>query len=295
MGRTRSLASAKVAVSRRSLPVGRLLRRLFTYTSACALFFLAVFPLIWMLSTALKPKPEIFAWPPYLLPAAPTVENFEQLFEVTRFLIHFKNSIWVAGATTLLNIVVGVMAAYSITRFHFPGREQFANFILLTYMFPPIVLLVPFFIVFKALGLIDSHLGLVLAYTAISLPFTIWLLRDFFEGLPIDLEEAALTDGANRAQAVAFVVVPLALPGVIATGIFTFIVAWNDYLFARVMIASEDLKTLPVSVQDLQLVAVVDWGMIMAAGVMIVLPALALFLVLQRFLMAGWGAGGVRG
>jgi ABC-type glycerol-3-phosphate transport system permease component len=122
-----------------------------------------------------------------------------------------------------------------------------------------------------------------------------WLLRSFFQSIPLELEEAAMTDGATRPQAVARVIVPMALPGVIAVSIFTFIVAWNDYLFARVLISSNNLKTLPVGMQDLYTSTVTDWGMMMAAGVVITLPALAFFVMVQRYLIAGWGAGAVKG
>jgi ABC-type glycerol-3-phosphate transport system permease component len=138
-------------------------------------------------------------------------------------------------------------------------------------------------------------LGLILAYTTFSLPFSMWMLRSFFQSIPLELEEAAMIDGASRPKAVRLIIVPLALPGVIAVSIFTFIVAWNDYLFARVLIGADNLKTLPVGIQDLYESTITDWGMVMAAGVMITIPALLFFLVVQRYLIAGWGAGGVKG
>ncbi|HET6521393.1 MAG TPA: carbohydrate ABC transporter permease, partial [Geminicoccaceae bacterium] len=196
---------------------------------------------------------------------------------------------------TLLTIFVATLAAYGITRFRFPGRGLIAGTMLFTYMFAPIMIVVPFYILMRAAGLVNSYLGLALAYTAFSLPFSMWLLRSFFQSIPLELEEAAMTDGATRPQAVARVIVPMALPGVIAVSIFTFIVAWNDYLFARVLISSNNLKTLPVGMQDLYTSTVTDWGMMMAAGVVITLPALAFFVMVQRYLIAGWGAGAVKG
>ncbi|MBI4242358.1 MAG: carbohydrate ABC transporter permease, partial [Candidatus Rokubacteria bacterium] len=140
-----------------------------------------------------------------------------------------------------------------------------------------------------------THLALVLAFVSFCMPFTLWLLRAFFETIPIELEEAALVDGAGRFRAVVYVVLPLALPGVIATSIFTFILAWNDYIFTRILISADELKTLPVGVQDLFHSALIDWGLIMAAGVMITIPALAFFILVQRHLVAGWGSGGLKG
>jgi ABC-type glycerol-3-phosphate transport system permease component len=162
-------------------------------------------------------------------------------------------------------------------------------------MFAPIMIIVPFFILMRGYGLTNSHIGLVLSYTTFALPFSMWLLRSFFQSIPLELEEAAMTDGASRPQAVLFVIVPLALPGVIAVSIFAFIVAWNDYIFTRVLITSNELKTLPVGVSDLVNATVIDWGMILAGGVVITIPALVFFILIQRYLISGWGAGAVKG
>ena len=148
-------------------------------------------------------------------------------------------------------MLVATLAAYGITRFRFRGRETIAGTMLFTYMFAPIMIVVPFYILMRGAGLTNSHLGLILAYTTFSLPFSMWMLRSFFQSIPLELEEAAMIDGASRPKAVRLIIVPLALPGVIAVSIFTFIVAWNDYLFARVLIGTDNLKTLPVGIQDL--------------------------------------------
>ena len=137
--------------------------------------------------------------------------------------------------------------------------------------------------------------GLALTYISFSLPYALWILRAFFQSIPVELEHAALIDGANRAQALAYVVMPLALPGIIATAIFTFIVAWNDFLFALVLIGKDELKTLAIGINEFFHMAVVDWGLIMAAGVMVTIPALVFFVAVQRYLIAGWGAGGLKG
>jgi len=147
----------------------------------------------------------------------------------------------------------------------------------------------------KKVGIENTHFALVLAFTSFCLPFTLWLMRAFFSTIPLELEEAALVDGAGRIRALIYVVLPLALPGIIATSIFTFILAWNDYIFTRILITSDELKTLPVGVQDLFHSALIDWGLIMAAGMMITIPALLFFLSVQRYLIRGWGAGGVKG
>ena len=270
-------------------------RRVLLYTGALVLIVVGAFPLFWMLSTSLKPSGEIFATPPRMIPARPTLENFSRLFTDTSFLTYFRNSATVSLTTVLLTLAVSALGAYGLTRFSFAGRDKVAGLILTTYMFAPVMIIIPFYILVKQLGIVNTHLALVLSYTTFCLPFCLWLLRAFFQSIPLELEEAALVDGAGRGRAVWYVVLPLALPGLIATAIFTFILAYNDFLFSMVLITSEELKTLPVGVNDLFNATIVDWGMIMAAGVMITAPAVVFFAAVQRYLVQGWGAGGVKG
>ncbi len=265
------------------------------YLGAAGLAAQAVLPLLWMLSTSLKPPREVLATPPTLIPAAPTLENYARLLGQTAFVRYFVNSVSVAGLTVLLTMAVGAVGAYSLTRFRFPGREGIARLILCTYMFAPIMIVVPIYILARRLGIVDTHTALVLSYSSFCLPFSLWLLRAFFQSIPIELEEAAQVDGAGRPRALAYIVAPLALPGLLATSIFTFTLAWNDYIFTRILIVSDELKTLPVGVQDLFSAAVVDWGLVMAAGMLITIPALAFFMAVQRHLVAGWGTGGLKG
>jgi ABC-type glycerol-3-phosphate transport system permease component len=262
--------------------------------AALALLVFTAFPFAWMASTALKPSREIFVTPPSLWPTHVTLDNVSRLFAETRFLSYFRNSLTVSFATVGLTLLVSVPAAYSLTRFRFHGREKIAGLILFTYMFAPIMIIIPFYVAMRFLGLTNSHVGLILAYTAFCLPFNLWLLRTFFQSIPLEIEEAALIDG-NRLQAIIYVVLPLALPGVVATGIFTFILAWNDYIFARVLLSADELKTLPVGIADLYNASVVDWGIIMAAGLLVIAPVAAVFVFIQKFLVAGWGSGGVKG
>jgi ABC-type glycerol-3-phosphate transport system permease component len=265
------------------------------YAGAVLLLVVGAFPLFWMLSTSLKPSAEIFATPPRLVPAHPTLENFGRLFTDTSFVTFFRNSAVVSLATVALTLTVSALGAYGLTRFRFAGREKVAGLILTTYMFAPVMIIIPFYILVKQFGLVNTRLALVLSYTTFCLPFCLWLLRAFFASIPLELEEAALVDGAGRGRAVWHVVLPLALPGLIATAIFTFILAYNDFLFALVLITSEELKTLPVGVNDLFNATIVDWGLFLAAGVMITAPAVAFFAAVQRYLVQGWGAGGVKG
>ncbi len=265
------------------------------YGGALLLVCQAAFPFLWMVSTSFKPPAEVFAQPPGFIPQEPTWDNFQRLFTTTHFLVYFRNSIIVCGLTVLLTMAASAAGAYSLTRYRYPGREKIAGLILCTYMFAPIMIVIPFFILVKKIGIENTHLALILALTSFCLPFTLWLLRAFFQTIPIELEEAAMVDGAGRPRAVVYIILPLALPGIIATSIFTFILAWNDFIFARILIAADELKTLPVGVQDLFNSALTDWGLIMGAGMMITIPALLFFVTVQRYLIRGWGAGAVKG
>ncbi len=265
------------------------------YWSAAILLVVTAFPFFWMVSTSFKPLREIFVSPPHFFPKDFTLANFGRLFEQTRFLIYFKNSLFVSTATVILTMTIASLGAYSLTRFKFYGRDKIASLILFTYMFAPIMIVIPFYVLIRKIGIPDTHLALIMAYTAFCLPFSLWLLRAFFQSIPMVLEEAALTDGAGRIRAVIHVILPLALPGIIATGIFTFILAWNDYIFVRILITSDELKTLSVGIADLHNATVIDWGMIMAGGMLITVPVLAFFVFIQRYLIAGWGTGTIKG
>ncbi len=273
----------------------RYLKVLVVYGMAAMLLLMCGFPLLFMFMTTLKPDSEIITATPTLFTSKPHLEHYYRLFATTNFLTYFRNSIVVAGSATLLCVTVATLAGYGITRFRFTGREGIAGIMLFTYMFAPIMIIVPFFILMRGYGLTNSHIGLVLSYTTFALPFSMWLLRSFFQSIPLELEQAAMTDGASRPQAVLYIIVPLALPGIIAVSIFAFIVAWNDYIFTRVLISSDNLKTLPVGISDLVNSTLIDWGMILAGGVVITIPALIFFILIQRYLISGWGAGAVKG
>ncbi len=254
------------------------------------------FPLFWMLSTALKPNDETFAMPPTLLPAHPTLAQFQRLLSETPFATFFLNSVIVGVCTTVLVVSVAVLGAYGLVRFRFPGRELIAHLVLFTYLLPAVLLLLPLYLIISRLGLANSLLGLVIAYTTFALPFALWLLRSFVAAIPIDIEEAAMVDGASRVHAFLEVVVPQALPGIISTALFTFILSWNEYLYGMVFINVDTSKTLPPGVltmlnqnQD------VEWALLMAASVLMSVPVLVMFAFLQRHLTRGFSAGAVKG
>ena len=261
-----------------------------------SLVLIVIFPLFWMLSTAFKPNEETFALPPTLIPLDPTLDQFRRLLNETPFLTYFGNSVVVALCTTVVVLIVAIAGAYGLVRFRFPGREVIAQLVLFTYLLPAVLLLLPLYLIISRLGLANSLAGLVIAYTTFALPFALWLLRSFVEAIPIELEQAAMIDGASRMEAFVEVVLPQALPGIISTAMFTFVLSWNEYLYGLVFINVDSRKTLPPGVLTmLNQNQNVEWALLMAASVLMSLPILAFFSVLQRYLTQGFGVGAVKG
>lgn len=283
------------------------------YAVLLLISYVICFPLIWALSTSLKPQGELSALPPHIIPDKVTLTNYQHLITGKKqyygasegyrpssappqhFMSWFFNSVIVSGGSTLISIVVSTLAAYSITRFRYTGRRLVPYFSLLGYMVPSIILVFPLFMVMTRLGLTDSLWSLVFGYVSITLPFCMWLLWAFFRGLPIELEEAALIDGASRLRVFFEIVLPGAMPGIIAAAIFSLIVSWNDFLFGRVFMNSIDNLPLTVGVMLFFEGVHVDWGLMMASAVLMTVPMAILFMLMQRHLVAGFGAGAVKG
>jgi len=262
-----------------------------TVTTAVVLFS---FPLLWMLSISFKGETEYFVTPPTLMPVHPTIHNYARLLQETNFPQYLWNSIVVATATVLFSLAIATLGAYALTRFPFLARPIFASAILFIYMFPPILLGLPLFVIFAQLKLTNSFVGLILAHTTFALPFLLWMLRDFFLAIPREVEEAALVDGCSRARALWSVVLPLARPGLIAAGIFAFILSWNDYIYALILMTSESRKTITVGISLFVESTTIEPGLMMAGGVLITAPVLFLFIFVQRYLVQGLAAGAIR-
>lgn len=253
-----------------------------------------LFPFYWMVLTSLRPGTELFTSPPQFITTDPSLAAYVRLLVDTGFLTNAKNSLIIAVGATVLSVAVSSLAAYSLTRFKFPGSKAFSTGILYAYTFAPIVIVVPLYGMFRDLGLINTYTGMILAYASFGVPFSMWLLRPFFNAIPRELEEAAFIDGANRIKSAWYVVFPQATPGIIAVSVFTFLLAWEDYLFARVLITETTMKTLPVALYDLYNASLQDWPLLMAGATLVSLPVVLAFLYLQKYLIAGWGAGGIK-
>jgi multiple sugar transport system permease protein/N,N'-diacetylchitobiose transport system permease protein len=272
----------------------RLGASLATYLAAVVVGLFAVFPLVWMVLTSLKPDHEIVTPEPVWWPSEFEWGRYGRVLDAG-FTTYLRNSLLVAVGTTGLGLLVSIFAGYALARFRLPLRRYLVMVVLATQMFPVVVLLIPFFIVMRNLGLLGSLWGLVIAYLAFITPLMIWILRGFFLSIPDDLEDAAMVDGCTRFGAMWRIIMPLAGPGVAAVSIFAWIAAWNEFLFALTFIRSDSLRTLPVGLTQFAGRDATDNGAIMAASVLFTLPVVLFFLLVHKKLTTGLVAGAVKG
>jgi multiple sugar transport system permease protein len=263
------------------------------------LLIFTVFPLAWMFLTSIKTQFAAMQYPPQWWPKEPTLQNYTKLLDPTQsigrdFLLYFRNSFVVSMATTILGVAVAVPAAYAFSRFRFPGRTFLFFAVLVRNMFPAVVFLMPLFLLMRWLGLVGTHYSLILTDLTFGLPLSIWLLKGFFDNIPIQLEQAARIDGATRFQAFLLIVMPLSVPGIIATSIFSFIGAWNEYVYAATFLNNQDRLTLPVGIQRFFSEYATDWPGLMAATFLMSVPVVVLFLVLQKYFVRALTEGAVK-
>lgn len=271
-------------------------RRILFNLFAWSVVFVIAFPLFWMVLTSLKPQSELFLIPPTFLPSEVTFEHYWRLLEETPFLTYMRNSIILAVGTTVVVIVIATLGAHSLVRFSYPGRERLAQLVLFTYLLPSVVLIIPLYFLMIWIGLANTLISLVVAYTTFALPYALWLLRSFMAAIPDDLEAAALVDGASRMEAFFDVILPQALPGIISTALFTSILAWNEYLYALVLVNTDEARPLTTGVMSILITSFnIEWSLLMAASVMMSVPLIIVFVFLQKYLTRGFGAGAVKG
>jgi multiple sugar transport system permease protein len=256
-------------------------------------------PMLWMVLTSIKSGFAAMQFPPQWWPKEPTLENYTKLLDPRNsighdFIQYFWNSLFVSTSTTLAALAVAVPAAYAFSRFSFPGRTFLFFSVLLRNMFPAVIFLVPLFILMRVLGLVNTHASLIITYLTFGLPLAIWLLRGFYDNIPIQLEQAARIDGATRFQAFLMVVMPLSTPGIIATAIYSFIGAWNEYIYAYTFLSKNEQMTLPIGIQRFFAENATDWPGLMAATFMMSVPVVVMFLVLQRYFVRALTEGAVK-
>src|SRR3954449_3710697 len=273
----------------------RRLSGLAAYLALGAILAFSILPIVWTFLVSIKPESEIVTTSMVYLPVAPVVENYVAIWTRSNFPTLIANS----AVTTLLTVaictVTGTLAAYAVARTRFRGRRQLLLLYLAVRMFPAVMVVIPLFITMRMVGLLDTTLGLALAYTSFLLPVFVWMMKGFFESVPGELEEAARIDGASRLGAMIRVVLPLVLGGLVATSVFVAIGAWNDYLFALMLTTSTGSRTWPVGLQLMVGEFQLPWGSLAAGGIISILPVIILFAIVQRAMVRGLTAGAVKG
>jgi ABC-type glycerol-3-phosphate transport system permease component len=279
----------------KSMTISRIAGKAVCYLVVVIIFVVAVFPFFHLLSSALRPYSELFARPPLFLPKTFTLEWFQKVLNYSKFFQYFRNSVITALGSTLLSVAIGCMAAYSITRGGYRGKNLFSKAILVAYMFPPIILVIPLFQIVNGIGLANTHFGLILTYITFSFPFSAWMLVSYFKTIPKDIEEAAKVDGASNLRVFTQIILPLAMPAVVTAATFTFINSWNEFLYAFVLANSDVTKTLPVALYSVKGGEMMEWGPVLAWSAMLVVPSLIFFLCFSKHIVSGLTAGAVKG
>lgn len=262
---------------------------------AVAFIVVTIFPVYWMVNSAFEPEGQILSLSPSFFPLHATIGNFSDAFNRAYFLRDLLNSFIVVVSAVALVLVVAFGAATAVSRFKITGGKAFLVLVLAVQMVPTTALVVPLYLILDRADLINSYIGLILTYVTLTLPFTIWALRGFVKQVPIDLEEAAMVDGCSRVGAFRRILFPLVLPGLITTGVFSFITAWNDFLYANVIMSQQNHWTLAVWMYGFQTNTGTDYGGLMAASTIFALPVVIFFLIVQRRIVSGLTAGAVKG
>lgn len=270
-------------------------RQAVTYLALACVTFVLVFPVLWMVSVSLKPTTETFSLPPRLLPETLNWSGYARVFSDPKFRTFLINSYVVGLAVTALSLVIGTLAAFGFSRYRFFGDRASKLFVITTQMVPTITLLIPYFGVIVFLGLYDTLWGLILTYLTFALPYSIVMMNGYLDTIPKDFDEAAAIDGCSPLGVLVRVLLPVAMPGIISTAVYTFLLAWNEFLFALALTRSMDMRTVPVGISMMVGEFGLKWDEMMAFSVVGSLPVLILFMLVQRFVVSGLAAGGVKG
>jgi multiple sugar transport system permease protein len=288
--RPRRTSSRRERATGESRPISWLRRLALT---VIGIFALA--PVYWMVVTSLRKTNEIFTFPPNLLPTSITFDNYATIFKGGALLHYLGNSFLVAGVTAVGSVFIGMYCAYSFSKFRYRGRRSFMFLMLISQLFPQVLLLITIYGLFRALHLLDSYLALIISFTTFTLPLCVWMMKGIFDNIPDELIEAAKMDGAGQWTIIHRILLPLIAPGMIAAGLFAFIRGWNDFVFALTL-SGEATRTLPPGLVNTYLSEFSDrWPELMAASLIAALPVIIIFLVLQRYFVAGLSSGAIKG
>jgi arabinogalactan oligomer/maltooligosaccharide transport system permease protein len=296
-------SEAEQAVARTAKPTRKVRKRgergplasIGLHAALIALVLFAVIPIIWLITTSFKPNTEILSADYNVWSPDASLDNYTQLLNDTEFPTWFKNSVIVAGLTMALGILISATAGYAVSRFRFPGYRPLMWTFLVVQMFPISILIVSIYTIMSSLGLLNQYASLVIAYLATAVPFTAWLLKGYFDSIPIDIDEAGRVDGLNPFGTFWYLILPLARPGLAVTAFYTFLTAWGEVAYAQTFMITADKYTLAVGIQTFVGQFLTEWGLLTAAGVLIMIPAMIVFFFAQKHLVAGLTAGGTKG
>lgn len=255
---------------------------------------IACFPLLWIILSSFKSSGEMASHPLSFLPQQWTFEYYDRVINNLHFGTNIKNSVLVSLSATLITIIISSLAAYAVVRFFPKAGKRMTKMLITTYMFPPILLAVPYSIIMVGVGLVNSFPGLVIAYLSFSIPYAVWMLIGFFQTVPLEMEEAAKVDGAGKLRVFIQIVLPIVSPGIVATAIYTFINTWNEFLFALILINSSQKMPISVALYSLTGSEILDWGEMMAASVIVIVPSIIFFMLIQKKIAGGMTDGSVK-
>ncbi len=255
----------------------------------------SLFPFFWMVVTSVKTEREVHTVPPTFFPQQYTSENYRNVFVKSNIPRYFVNSLVIATGATSLALAVAILSGYGFARFRFRGRSFLLNGILSSQMIPAAAMMVPLFLTLRTFGLVNTYLGLILVYLVFTIPLSVWMMTNYFYSISPSIEEAATIDGCSRFQSLLYIILPVSVPGIVATAIYNFITSWNEFIFALVFATEKKVMTLPIGLAEFVFEFTVDWGGLMAASVLMTFPIVTIFFVLQRYFISGLTAGATKG
>jgi multiple sugar transport system permease protein len=288
-------AATGLAAPPRAVNWRRYGKKALVYGTVLFYLFVVLLPLYWMFKSSISVNAEMYGSNVKLIPSEVTFEHFVVGWNKWSFGLGLRNSLIVASITTTLAVLLSCLGAYSLVRLRYPGRAALARSVLFVYLIPGSLVFIPLFILMNQLRLVNTHLALILSYLTFAIPFCTWMLIGYFKSIPNELEEAALIDGCTRLQSLVKVLIPLSAPGIVAAAIFSFSLSWNEFLYALIFVTTPSTKTLPPLISNLIRGDIYLWGPMMAGSVLAAAPVVVLYIISQRFVVQGLGAGAVKG
>lgn len=266
-----------------------------TIIGAVLIVAVCIFPFLWMAVSSIKTLPELYTVPPIWWPSTPTLDNYYKVLFESNIPRYFLNSIIISVGSTGLALLLAIFASYGFARFEFRGKPFLQSFVLVGQLLPTAAIIVPLFITLRVLGLVNTYWGLILVYMIITLPLSVWMLTSYFKAIPVELEEAAIVDGASRLGVLFRITLPLSTPGIVAVLVYAFVTTWNEFIFALCFATDSSVKTLPIGLAEFSTEFNTDWGAVMAASLVMTLPIALLFLSMQKLFVGGLTAGATKG